>query len=262
MGGAVVLIRGAGDLASGVALRLFRSGFRVVMTEIRQPLAVRRTVSFSEAVYRGSIAVEGVTGRLVMGWEDTIAAIENAEIPVLIDPDLIIVRRDHASVDALVDARMLKQPVPPAPVEFVVGLGPGFVPGRNCAAVVETMRGHTLGRVYWDRPAAENTGLPDGNPARVLRAPQDGTIFPSVEIADRVQKGDVVAIVESGAGIKNVRAEVGGVVRGILPAGLHVRQGVKIGDIDARGEPSYCYLVSDKALAIGGGVLEALLSGR
>lgn len=258
----VVIIRGAGDLASGVALRLFRSGYRPIMTEVAEPLAVRRTVSFSESVYRGSVEVEGVPGRLADNPAEALSWTRVPAIPVLVDPDLTIRTSMNLPIDALIDARLLKKQVPAVPDTFVVGLGPGFIPGVNCSAVVETMRGHTLGRVYRDRPAAENTGLPEGNPARVLRTPHAGVLTPFVEIADLVRAGDVVAQVEGPAGVSQITAGVSGVVRGMLRPGVRVNKGLKIGDIDERADPAYCYLVSDKALAIGGGVLEALLAER
>ncbi len=258
----VVLVRGAGDLASGVALRLYRAGVYVLMTEIAAPLAVRRTVSFSEAVYEGWTQVEGITARFSRSPEDAVPFLVSGEIPVLVDPELTLLQSETIpmQVSAVVDARLLKKTVPPVPVEFVIGLGPGFIPGMNCDAVVETMRGHTLGRVYRDRPALGDTGLPDGNPARVLRSPLDGVIIPSCSIADQVEEGDVVAMVKGIEETASVRAAVSGVVRGMLREGTQVGKGLKIGDIDERGDPSYCFLVSDKSLAIGGGVLEAILS--
>jgi xanthine dehydrogenase accessory factor len=259
----IILIRGGGDLATGTALRLFRAGFAVAITEIREPLAVRRKVSFAEAVYAGRNEVEEVAGVLVDGAVQAEAVIAGGEIPVLIDPDLeILLSRPVAlEIIAVVDARLLKKAVPPLPGCFVVGLGPGFTPGENCSAVVETMRGHHLGRVYRDRPAAADTGVPDGSPMRILRAPAAGIVRPLVDIGAVVEAGDQVAEIEPPeGGSVPVAAGIAGAVRGMIRPGIRVAEGVKIGDIDPRGDPELCTLVSDKALAVGGGVLEALLS--
>lgn len=262
MGENCILVRGAGDLATGVALRLYRAGLRVVMTEVSEPLAVRRAVSFSEAVYEGRTAVEGVIARLSGDLAAAAGILPAGEIPVLVDPNLELFQVGSGPLvpKVVVDARLLKLPVPAVRYDFVIGLGPGFTPGENCSVVVETMRGHTLGRVYTDRPALENTGLPEGNPDRVLRAPISGTIRPAFEIRDHVREGQAVAEIEHPTGRTPVFAKVSGVLRGMLRDGMRVQGGLKIGDIDERGDPANCLLVSDKSLAIGGGVLEAVLS--
>ena len=259
----IILIRGGGDLASGAALRLFRAGFDVAITEIREPLAVRRTVSFAEAVYERRVEVEGIPGILAGDQEQAAGILTEGGIPVLVDPDLQILRHpnENIKVAAVVDARLLKTVIPPLPDFFVVGLGPGFIPGENCDAVIETMRGHTLGRVYWDRPAAANTGLPEGASGRVVRAPVGGVVRPEVEIGELVEQGERIGIVRDDDGREiPIPAGIGGVVRGMIRPGIRVAEGLKIGDIDARGDPALCALVSDKALAVGGGALEALLS--
>jgi len=258
----IVLIRGGGDLASGAALRLFRAGFAVAVAEIAEPLAVRRTVSFAEAVYEGRVAVEEVVCVLSRNPEQAAGVIVAGEIPVLVDSELdTLGNPGELEITAVVDARLLKRAVPPLPVPFVVGLGPGFTPGTNCDVVVETMRGHTLGRVYWDRSAVADTGLPEGDPARVLRAPTGGVVRPDVVIGGLVELGEQVgSVMEAGGTTVPILAGIGGVVRGMIRPGIRVRAGVKIGDIDPRGDPALCELVSDKALAVGGGVLEALLS--
>jgi xanthine dehydrogenase accessory factor len=259
-----ILIRGGGDLASGIALRLSRAGLAVIIAELAQPLAVRRTVSFAEAVYEGSLTVEGVTARRADPAEAA-ALLAAGEIPVLIDPDLAA---DYPAagihVRARVDARMMKAPQPPlAPhAPFTVGLGPGFIPGINCHAVVETKRGHTLGRVYRLHEALADTGLPDGDPARVLYAPETGTLAARAEIGETLARGQLIAEIQPAAGgsALPVRAPFDGILRGLIHPGLRVRAGMKIGDVDARGDAAACRLVSDKALALGGGVLEALLT--
>ncbi|MFQ5615479.1 MAG: selenium-dependent molybdenum cofactor biosynthesis protein YqeB [Anaerolineales bacterium] len=256
----VILIRGGGDLASGVALRLHRAGFGVAITEIPQPLAVRRLVSFAEAVYRGVFSVEGVGARRVAGVESAPQILARGAIPVFVDPPADIRHELHPAV--LVDARMTKKPpdlgMDAAPL--VIGLGPGFIPGENCHAAIETRRGHTLGRALWDAPPDPDTGTPEGVGGRgferVLRAPANGTLAARAEIGDRLQPGQLIAEVAG----EPVRAPFRGVLRGLLHPGLIVRTGMKIGDLDPRNDPRHCTLVSDKALAIGGGVLEAILS--
>lgn len=259
----IVIIRGGGDLASGVALRLYRAGLQVVITELEQPLAVRRLVCFSEAVYAGETNVEGVTARRVKDPTDSLRVIQvlaKGQIPVLIDPEGISIRYLHPSV--LVDGRMLKQAVPliPERIGLIIGLGPGFVAGENCHAVVETNRGHMLGRVFWNGSAEADTGLPEGvemqSRGRVLRAPKSGRLSTYAEICELVEPGQLIAEV---AGME-VKAPFKGVLRGLLRDGIEVSAGLKIGDVDPRAEPGYCSLVSDKALAIAGGVLEAILS--
>jgi xanthine dehydrogenase accessory factor len=263
----VVVIRGGGDLATGVALRLFRAGFRLIVTELPQPLAVRRSVSFAEAVYQGQITVESVTARLVSSLDEAMTILAQGQVPVLVDPMLELLpdlagRPDGRSPIVLVDARMTKTP-PEAgyPLAgFVVGLGPGHVAGQDCQAVVETQRGHYLGRVIWQGASERDTGIPDSvagrNEERVLRAPGDGELQAHAEIGDHLQRGQQVAVV---AGFP-VYAPFSGVLRGLIHPGVWVRKGSKIGDVDPRDEPRYCWLVSDKSMAIGGGVLEAILS--
>lgn len=256
-----VLLRGGGDLATGVALRLYRAGLRVVITELAQPLAVRRTVSFSEAVYAGAQRVEGVLGRLVKP-EQVPAACEAGEIPVLVDPDATILTQPHLPVNSfpvVVDARLLKQPPAPfpIPVHLHIGLGPGFTAGNDCHAVIETRRSHTLGRVYWEGTAQPDSGEPEGDPRRVLRAPEAGRLMGMKKIGEHVEAGDVIAVISEQL---SVISPLAGVLRGLMHDGLHVTKGLKIGDVDPRNDPRACFLASDKALAIGGGVLEALLS--
>jgi len=253
------LIRGGGDLATGVALRLHRSGIKVLITELAQPLAVRRAVSFAEAVYEGHHAVEGVTARLIEA--DQLSAWKEAdEIPVLIDPEAdILLSSFHFPV--VVDARLIKQPPPPLPkdVPLHIGLGPGFYAGRDCHAVIETRRSHTLGRVIWEGTSQPDSGEPDGDPRRVLRAPVEGIVIGTKRIGEHVEEGDVIAVISEKL---SVSSPFRGALRGLIRDGLHVPKGMKIGDVDPRDDSSACFLVSDKALAIGGGVLEAILSQK
>ncbi len=261
---ALILIRGGGDLASGVAYRLHRAGLNVVITELPQPLAVRRMVSFAEAIYAGQITVEGITARRVEDPTDRLRIMQilaKRYIPVLIDPTA----REAVQLFplAIVDARMTKQPPEPLPhrAALYIGLGPGFVAGENCDAVIETNRGHTLGRVHWQGAPQGDTRLPEGDPRRVLRAPAEGVFRAARQIGDHCEEGEIVAWVEDAQGESHpIRSPFPGVVRGLLHPGLKVTTGLKVGDIDPRNDPRYCTLISDKALAIGGGVLEALLT--
>ena len=255
-----VLIRGGGDLASGVALRLYRSGFHILITELPQPQVVRRLVSFAEAVYQGSFPVEGVLARYA---EDLHAALNisfNDEIPVLVDPEASV--RQVYQPAVIVDARLTKRFTEPnldtAPL--VIGLGPGFVAGANCHAAIETNRGHFLGRVIWEGSPEVDTGIPDTvaghREDRVLRAPVSGVFHAHADIGNLLEAGKLIASVDD----HEIRAPFRGVLRGLLHSGLAVRAGLKVGDLDPRNDPRYCTLVSDKSLAVGGGVLEAILS--
>lgn len=256
-----VIVRGGGDLASGAILRLARAGINVIVTELAQPLMVRRKVSFAEAIYQGEVEVEGIHGVKADVDPDKIMRIAiKGKIPVIIDPDLQI--HKILPVDILVDGRMLKQVLedqrPLAPL--VIGLGPGFKAGTNCHAVVETKRGHFLGRVIWNGEAEKDSGIPEGvdgkSNERVIRAPCTGIFAANVEIGDFVEEGQCLGNVSD----MPVNAPFRGVVRGLIWSGLQVYSGQKIGDVDPRGDPRYCWLVSDKSLAVGGGVLEAILS--
>jgi xanthine dehydrogenase accessory factor len=258
----LVLIRGAGDLASGVAARLHRCGFPVVMTELPQPLMVRRTVSFGEAVYEGETAVEGIIARRTPTIAAARALLAQGIIPVMINPAGTCRRELRPSV--LVDGVMAKQNTGTsiADAPLVIALGPGFTAGVDCHAVVETHRGHWLGRVIWRGPAHADTGLPAaiaGRQAdRVLRAPADGVVEATAAIGDRLAADELIAAV----GGQEVRAPFDGVLRGLIRSGLSVTAGLKIGDLDPRAEPAHCFTISDKSLAVAGGVLEAILTTR
>jgi xanthine dehydrogenase accessory factor len=257
---ALILVRGGGDLATGVVLRLHRAGMKVIITELAQPLAVRRAVSFAEAVYEGHHTVEGITARLIQR-DQLSAALETDEIPILIDPDADVLLSHQFLV--VIDGRLTKQTPAPLLAEpaLHIGLGPGFHAGRDCQAVIETRRGHTLGRVYWSGSTQPDSGVPEGDPRRVLRAPGDGIVMGLKQIGDHCEVGDTIANIQVDSYISTqLNSPIAGVVRGIIRDGLQVTKGLKIGDIDPRDDPSACFLVSDKALAIGGGVLEAILS--
>ena len=265
----LVLVRGAGDVASGVALRLHRSGFRVIMTELPQPLVVRRMVSFAEAIYRGEFEVEGVFAKHVEELSEVQDILIAGKIPILVDSEGNIIDQLkeyslNSSGFVLIDGRMLKQKPDQGldQADLVIGLGPGFTAGEDCHAIVETKRGHFLGRVIWQGSAQANTGIPDGvqnySKERVLRAPTDGVMHSLAEIGEHISPGQIVAEVSN----QLIKAPFRGVLRGLLHSGLTVTQGLKIGDLDPRDDPRYCWLVSDKSLAVGGGVLEAILAYR
>ena len=256
----LVVIRGAGDIASGIALRLFRVGMRVVMCDLPVPTSIRRTVCFSEAIRLGETSVEGVRGVLCATPAAARAAAEAGVVAVLADPEAACARElsPHALVDAILAKRNLGTTRDMAPV--VVGVGPGFTAPVDCDAAVETMRGHYLGRVYYEGSPLPNTAVPGliGGYAgeRVMRAPADGVFEPCVEIGAEVRAGDVCATVAG----EPMRATIDGVVRGLLQAGVRVTAGMKSGDVDPRCRPEYIRTVSDKASAVGGGVLEAILA--
>jgi xanthine dehydrogenase accessory factor len=256
----LILIRGGGDLATGVAARLWRSGFAVVVTEIAQPRAVRRLVALAEAVYAGRVEVEDLRAVRVDGAEEVRRALRTGAIPVVVDSEAAIRRRLGPA--ALVDGRMRKAP-PETGIDggpFVIGLGPGFTAGRDCHAVVETNRGHTMGRVIWEGIALPDTQIPESVAGvdldRVLRAPADGVLRARLDLGSLVRKGELVADVDGTALV----APFDGALRGLLHDGLRANRGEKVGDLDPRADPTYCRLISDKSLAVGGGVLEALLS--
>ncbi|HWR24328.1 MAG TPA: selenium-dependent molybdenum cofactor biosynthesis protein YqeB [Feifaniaceae bacterium] len=255
----LVVIKGAGDIASGIALRLWRARFDVVMTEVARPTAIRRTVSFSHAVTEGIAAVEGVTAALAQNAKDAIAILQNGRIPVLIDPEGACIRalKPDAVVDAILAKKNLGTALNDAPV--VVGVGPGFTAGADCHAVIETQRGHTLGRVILEGAALPDTGAPGDiggyTVERILRAPADGVFRQAMEIGATVQAGDAAGYVDG----LPVKAGIAGTLRGILPDNTPVYKGMKSGDVDPRCRAEHCYTASDKALAIGGGALEAIL---
>lgn len=255
-----VLIRGGGEMASGVAYRLFRSRLKVVMTEIPQPLCVRREVSFCEAIFQKEKAVEGVTAKYLASPQEVPSAWEEGIIPLLIDPEGASREsiEPHVIVDAILAKKNTGTHTGDAPL--VIGLGPGFWAGRDVDVVIETNRGHDLGRVITDGPAQPNTGVPGDiagvGAQRVLRAPRAGTFRPVKRIADMVEKGETVAWVED----EPMTTAISGVLRGLLREGITVRKGEKAGDVDPRGKKEDCFTISDKARAIGGGVLEAILA--
>jgi len=254
-----ITIRGAGDLATGVALRLYRAGLtRLLLLETANPLAVRRSVAFSEAVYHGEMTVEGIKATRVSSPDLIEKAWDNDTIPVLVDPEassLTQVKPD-VLVDAILAKRNIGTTMDQAPL--VIGLGPGFTAGQDVHRVVETKRGHHLGRVITDGPAAANTGVPgviEGfSIERVHWAAHEGTFTTPYDIGQMVEKGDIIGTVND----TPVVAALSGVIRGLLRDSTPVVKRTKLGDVDPRGTISYCGEVSDKALSIGGGVLETI----
>jgi xanthine dehydrogenase accessory factor len=255
-----VLIRGGGDLGSGVVLRLVHCGIPVVVTEIEQPLSVRRLVCFSEAIPEGRMVIEGVEAVHCQSSEQALTLAYKGAVPVLVDPEVEMARSNPPAI--WVDARMRKRK-PERGMEaapLVIGLGPGFSAGEDCHAAVETNRGPHLGRVYWQGSTESDTGIPEKvyeyREERVLRAPVSGELICMKNIGDMVTTGMALAEVRQ----LTVYALFNGVIRGLMRSGVQVERGQKIGDVDPRGDIQLCRQVSDKALAIAGGVLEAILS--
>ena len=255
----LVLIRGAGDLASGIALRLHHAHLSVVMTDLPQPTAIRRTVCFSQAIVYGSMTVEDVTARFCAAPENAAVILAAGEIPVLADPEAKCRTALHPDivVDAILAKKNLGTRITDAPC--VIGVGPGFTAGEDCHAAVETMRGHTLGRALYHGSPLPNTNIPGliGGFAgeRVLRAPCDGIFTAVHRIGDTVEEGETIGFVEG----QPMKCTISGVLRGVLDDGVPVKKGMKSGDVDPRCKPEYCTTISDKALAVGGGVVEAVL---
>ncbi|MFC1976559.1 selenium-dependent molybdenum cofactor biosynthesis protein YqeB [Chloroflexota bacterium] len=256
----LVLIKGAGDIASGVAYRLKRSGFPLIMTELPAPRLVRRAVCFGEAVYGGQTIVEGLEARRVEAIAEAQGLAHSDIIPVLVDPPARAVSLVKPRV--LVDAIMAKVNTGTSltDVPLVVALGPGFTAGEDCHAVIETNRGHWLGRVIGRGQAEPNTGTP-GNVKgytvdRVLRAPANGHVVAYANIGDSIEQGQLIAQVDG----QEICAPFDGVLRGLVHPEVPVTTGLKIGDLDPRGVVQHCFTLSDKSLAVGGGVLEAILA--
>lgn len=267
----LIICRGAGDLATGIIHRLHRAGHRVIALETDYPAAIRRQVSFCEAVYDGSATVEGVTARLIPALTDTEAVLEAGEVPLLIDPtgESIELLKPDVVVDAIIAKKNLGTTINMAPL--VIGVGPGFTAGQDVHLVIESMRGHNLARIITDGMAQPNTGVP-GNIAgftseRVIHAPAAGYIHDVRKIGDIVQKGDEIArIYPDKESYDNalseyvpVNATITGIIRGLIREGYYFREGFKIADIDPReSELTNCFTISDKARSIAGSVLEAV----
>ena len=258
MNNILVIIRGGGDLATGVAVRLFRAGFPVMILEIERPTVIRLPVSFARVIYEGKVMVEEVEAVLIPSWEKAEDIIKKGKIPVLIDSEGNCIEKLSPTVivDAILAKRNLGTRIDLAPL--VIALGPGFTAGEDVDIVIETKRGHNLGRVYYQGQAAPDTGVPGEvggeSKRRLLRAPAEGKIVPLYQIGDSVKAGEIIAEVE---GIP-LKAEISGVLRGLIYPQSWVTRGMKVGDIDPRGIREFCFTISDKARSLGGAVLEAI----
>lgn len=263
----LIIVRGGGDLATGTIYKLKKSGFPVLILEVFEPSAIRRNVAFCEAVYQGIQTVEDMTCYLAKSLEQAQELLSEGKLVVLVDPagESIGKLKPLAVVDAILAKKNLGTNRNMAPV--TVALGPGFTAGVDVDAVVETKRGHNLGRVFWTGTAAPNTGIPGMiggyGKERVIHCPAKGILRNVKNITDTVSKGEVIAIVETDNGIVPVEATLDGILRGLIRDGYPVNVGFKMADIDPRAEEyNNCFTISDKARCIAGGVLEAILQRR
>lgn len=255
-----ILVRGSGDLGSGVVVRLYRAGWKILIAELENPVAVRRSVAFANAVYQDTVTIEGIKAKKITQADEIFPAIRENIVPVMIDADART--RFEFKPHVIVDARMIKRQAEKILDcdALLIGIGPGFMVGENCHAVIESMRGHSLGRVYWQGSALEDTGLPEEvanhKADRVLRSPMSGVVKSEAKIGDKFHKGEIICFV----GEKEILAPFDGILRGLIATGVFVEKDTKIGDVDPRVDFDRINCVSDKALAVGGGVLEAILS--
>lgn len=263
----LVIVRGGGDIATGSIYKLVQCGFPVLVLETANPSAIRRNVAFSEAVYQGRQTVEGLTCRLAADLEQAAAILKEEGLAMLVDPTGESIARQNplAVVDAILAKKNLGTRRDMAPV--TVALGPGFEAGVDVDAVVETMRGHSLGRVIYQGRAIPNTGVPGlvgGYAAqRVIHSPAEGILRNVRKVTDTVKQGETIAVIESGSGSVPVKATLDGLLRGLIRDGYPVAKGFKIADIDPRlDEYENCFTISDKARCVAGGVLEAILHLR
>ena len=260
IGDKLIIVKGAGDIATAVAHKLFRSGFKIILTEIPKPTCVRRNVSFASAILEGRWVVEGITAQKALNREEALTLLEEGKIPVLIDPKTKILKEVNcfALVDCILAKRNTGTKKEDAPL--VIALGPGFIAGGDVDIVIETNRGHNLGRIIVEGAAEADTGVPGNiegfSGERILRAPTNGVIINVKNIGDYVEKDEAVAIVEG----EVVRASIAGVLRGLISNGTEVTQGLKIGDVDPRGQGAFVDTISDKGRCIAGAVLEAILN--
>lgn len=259
----LVIVRGGGDIATGAIHRLHRCGYPVLVLETGFPSAIRRCVAFSEAVYDGTAEVEGVTCVKSSGYDEACSLMEQGAVPVLIDENCQVLKRVRpwALVDAILAKRNLGTTRDMA--DKTIGLGPGFTAGQDVDLVIETMRGHNLGRIIGNGCAEPNTGVPGivgGYGAeRVIHSPAKGIFFGKAMIGDMVEKGQRIGQVVTGQGEIVVEASLTGLLRGIIKDGYPVVKGFKIADIDPRkSEYENCFTISDKARCIAGSVVEGL----
>lgn len=260
----LIIVRGGGDIATGTIMKLHQCGFPVLILEIETPSAIRRNVAFSEAVYQGTQTVEGICCQLAKDEAEAVRLLEAGYLALLVDPDCRCLARLQplAVVDAILAKKNLGTSRNMAPI--TVALGPGFTAGVDADAVIETQRGHNLGRVLYSGSAAPNTGVPGKiagfDKERVIHSPAEGILRNVSTITDTVQKGQLIAQVQTPDGDVPVYASLDGLLRGLIRDGYPVVKGFKIADIDPRAsEYDNCFTVSDKARCIAGGVLEAIL---
>jgi xanthine dehydrogenase accessory factor len=263
----LIIVRGGGDLATGTIYKLKKSGFPILILEVATPSAIRRNVAFCEAVYQGTQTVEDMTCYLAASQEQAEQFLSEGKLTVLVDPvgESIIKLKPLAVVDAILAKRNLGTHKEMAPI--TVALGPGFTAGEDVDAVIETKRGHNLGRVLWTGNAAPNTGIPGiiggYGKERVIHCPATGILRNVKKITDTVSKGDTIALVETADGSVPVKATLDGILRGLIRDGYPVTVGFKMADIDPRAdELDNCFTISDKARCIAGGVLEAILQRK
>lgn len=260
MNGEVVVVKSGGDIASGVIQKLHRTGFRVLVLEVENPTSIRRSVCFSEAVYSGKMEIEGITSVLVKNIVEIYHAWSNDYVPVLVDPKGTYIEKFKpvAVVDAIIAKKNTGMNINLAPI--TIAIGPGFEAGKDVSVVIESDRGHNLGKLIFKGCTEPNTGKP-GNIAgftteRVLYSPEDGIIEWEHEIGDIVKSGDIIGCING----QSIVSKLDGIVRGLIREDTYVNKGMKIGDVDPRVEQlKNCYTISDKARAIGGAVLEAIM---
>lgn len=260
----LVIVRGGGDLATGTIYKLYQCGFKILILETFHPSAIRRNAAFSEAVYAGEMTVEDITCFLASDLEEAVQMLDAGKLVMLVDPEGECISRLQplAVVDAILAKKNLGTKMDMA--DIVIGLGPGFTAGQDVHAVIETKRGHSLGRVIYDGCAIANTGVPGmiGGYAkeRVIKSPAEGILRNRRQITELVKKGEVIAEIETEQDIIPVYASIDGILRGMIRDGYPVTEGFKIADIDPRiEEQQNCYTISDKARCIAGGVVEAIL---
>ncbi len=260
----LIIVRGGGDIATGTIYKLYKCGFRVLILEIEAPSAIRRNVAFSEAVYYGTQMVEDITCVLAKSIEEAVVLLEQGRLTMLVDPlgECIENLKPMAVVDGILAKKNLG--IHRGMASITIGLGPGFIAGEDVDAVIETMRGHSLGRVIYEGKAIANTGVPGViagyGKERVIHSPADGILRNVCQITDTVKKGETIAVIETDEGKVPVCATIDGLLRGLIRDGYSVKKGFKIADIDPRVEEyDNCFTISDKARCIAGGVVEAIL---
>ncbi len=254
-----VIIKGAGDLATAVAHKLFRSGFPIIMTEVEKPLCVRRNVSFANCIYVGTWEVEGIKAKKATNLQNIKDILNEGMVPVIADMECNI--RNEIKPLALVDAILAKRNTGTSKNDapIVIGLGPGFKAGVDVDVVIETNRGHNLGRLIFEGYASMDTGIPGEikghTEDRVLKATRTGIVTNIKELGSIIKKEETVILIDG----EEVKAKIDGIVRGLIYNGLKVTKGMKIGDIDPRMEVAFTNTISEKGRCIAGGVLEAIL---